>query len=232
MRGRAVKAPKSAKAVAESIVRDIQDSVMMVHAQNDRLGPLFHDTRESHMQMVSPRIDQPIILVTDTIVVENARKSEIAWLRDKFGMEVLREGLQGKVLLKAPEGGEKGASLVFDAARAVYERGRVAAAHPDFVRLLTKVKPSAATNQPLWNHDNAGNPGIAGADVAARAAWTLTRGRAEVRVAVLDEGVDTEHPGLESRRRRSERFCRRQRTRPARRQRRPRDRLRGHYRQP
>ena len=196
VRGRAVKAPKSAKAVAEAIVQDIQDSVMMVHAQNDRLGPLFHDTRETFMQMVAPRIDQPIILVTDTIVVEHARKSEIVWLRDKFGMSILREGLQGKVLLKAPEGGEKGASLVFDAAKAVYERGHVAAAHPDFVRLLTMVKQSAAPNQPLWNHDNAGDPGIVCADVAAKAAWTLTRGRAEVRVAVLDEGVDTEHPAL------------------------------------
>ena len=197
VRGRAIKAPKSAKAVAEAIVRDIQDSVMMVHAQNDRLGPLFHDTRETTLQMVSPRIDQPIILVTDTIVIEHARKSEIVWLRDKFGMAVLREGLQGKVLLKAPEGGEKGASLVFDAAKAVYERV-VAAAHPDFVRLLTKVKPSAAPNQPLWNHDNLGDPGIASADVAASAAWTISRGGAEVRVAVLDEGIDTEHPALKA----------------------------------
>jgi thermitase len=196
VRGRSAKAPKSAKSVAQAIVRDIQDSVMMVHAQNDRLGLLFHDTRETFMQMVAPRIDQPIILVTDTIIVEHARKSEIAWLRDKFGMSVLREGLQGKVLLKAPEGGEKGARLVFAAAKAVYERGQVAAAHPDFVRLLTKVKPTASTGQPLWNHDNPGEPGIAGADVAAMAAWTLTRGRPEVRVAVLDEGVDSEHPAL------------------------------------
>ena len=198
VRGRPVKAPKSAKAVAESIARDIQDSVMMVHAQNDRFGPLFHDTRETYIQMVSPRIDQPIVLVTDTIVVENARKSEIVWLRGKFGMEVLREGLQGKVLLKAPDRGDKGATVVFDAAKAVYERGQVAAAHPDFVRLLTMVKPSASHNQPLWNHDNAGDPGIAGADVAAKAAWALGRGRAEVRVAVLDEGVDTEHPALKA----------------------------------
>ncbi len=194
--GRPVKAPKSAKGVAESIARDIQDSVMMVHAQNDRLGPLFHDTRPATLQMVAPRIDQPIILVTDTIVVEQARKSEIAWLRDKFGMEVLREGLQGKVLMKAPEGGNQGASVVFDAAKSVYERGQVAAAHPDFVRLLNMVKPSPTPHQPLWNHDNAGDPGIAGADVAARAAWAHTRGKPEVRVAVLDEGVDTEHPAL------------------------------------
>ncbi len=196
--GRATKPPKSAKAVAETIAREIHDSVRMVHAQNDRLGPLFHDTREATMQMVAPRIDQPIVLVTDAIVVEHARKSEIAWLRDKFGMEVLREGLQGKVLLKTPDAGDRGAKVVFEAAKAVYERGQVSAAHPDFVRLLTKVKPSTVTTQALWNQDNTGNPGTAGADVGASAAWTLTRGRGDVRIAVLDEGVDTDHPALKA----------------------------------
>jgi subtilisin family serine protease len=197
-RGRAVKAPKSAKAVAESIARDIDDSVLMVHAQNDRLGPLFHDTTRTYMQMIPPGLTEPIVLVTDTIVVEDARKSEIDYLRDRFGMQILREGLLGKVLLKSPEGGSSGVKLVFDAAKAVYQRGQVGAAHPDFVRLLSKVKPSAPGHQALWNHDNAGNPGIAGADVAVRAAWMTTRGRADVRIAVLDEGVDTDHPALKA----------------------------------
>ena len=133
-RGRAVKTPKSAKAVAESIASDIQDSVTLVHAQNDRFGPLFHDTTGTALQMIAPGISEPIVLVTDAIVVEDARKSEIAWLRDRFGMEILREGLQGKVLLKSPEGGTKGVKIVFDAAKAVYQRGQVKAAHPDFVR--------------------------------------------------------------------------------------------------
>ena len=60
------------------------------------------------------------------------------------------------------------------------------------------MKPSAPGHKPLWNHDNAGDPGIPGADVAAKAAWMITRGRAEVRVAVLDEGVDTDHPALKA----------------------------------
>jgi thermitase len=196
--GRAVKAPKSAKAVAQSIASDIQDSVTMVHAQNDRFGPLFHDTTETYLQMIAPGITEPIVLVTDAIVVEEARKSEIAWLRDKFGMEILSEGLQGKVLLKSPEGGPKGVKIVFDAAKAVYQRGQVRAAHPDFVRLLSKVKASAPGHKPLWNHDNTGEPGIPGADVAVKAAWMTTRGRAEVRVAVIDEGVDTDHPALKA----------------------------------
>ncbi|MFD0525837.1 S8 family serine peptidase [Paractinoplanes durhamensis] len=44
--------------------------------------------------------------------------------------------------------------------------------------------------------NNPGDPGVVGADVAAEAAWTITRGDPEVRVAVLDDGVDTSHPFL------------------------------------
>jgi len=45
-----------------------------------------------------------MVIVTDTVVIDGAKKQEIDWLRKKFGLELLREGLQGKVLLKAPEG--------------------------------------------------------------------------------------------------------------------------------
>ena len=47
-----------------------------------------------------------------------------------------------------------------------------------------------------WNLDNDGRRGLVGADLHALAAWTITRGKREVRVAVLDEGVDTTHPHL------------------------------------
>ena len=141
---------------------------------------------------------EPIVLVTDTLAIEGAKKSEIHWLRDKYGLEVLREGLRGKLLLRAPVGGQEGRKLVFEAAKQAFERGQVAAAHPNFVRMLPKVRPSTSANEPLWNQDNTGKPGLAGADVAARAAWIITRGQAETRVAILDEGVDTLHPALQA----------------------------------
>lgn len=191
-------APKAPKALAETMSKEIKDTVAAIHAQNQRLGPLFQSTRPADMGVIAPKPNQPIVVVTDTVVIDGARKSDIAWLRRKFGLEMLREGLHGKVLLKVPEGGDAGRKLVFEAARAAYKRGNIKAAHPNFVRMLPKVKPSAACNQPLWNHDNTGNPGLAGSDVAAKAAWLITRGGPEIRVAVLDEGVDTDHPALKA----------------------------------
>ena len=51
-----------------------------------------------------------------------------------------------------------------------------------------------------WHLRNAGGGGAkAGEDVDIRAAWTLTTGRREIVVAVLDDGVDIDHPNLRSR---------------------------------
>jgi subtilisin family serine protease len=167
-----------------------------VHTQADRLGPLFHSVAETEMLVALPRSGDLALVPTATLIVEGATRAELKSLRDKFGLEVLDEGAEGKVLLRAPDGGHQGVKKAAEAARAAYESGNVRAAHPNFVRVMRQIKPSAAGGQPLWNHANDGNPGVPGADVAAPAAWTLTKGRAEVRVAVLDEGVDADHPAL------------------------------------
>lgn len=166
-------------------------------SQRSRLAPLFHDVNESDMRVIVPsRGAGPVVIVTETMALDGAKSSEVKHLRQKYGFEVVRQGSDGKYLLRAPEGGDKGIESVFAAAAESFERGQVDAAHPNFVRVLQRPKRSAAGNQDLWNYHNDGNPGVAGADVAGRAAWTITKGRADVRIAVLDEGVDTLHPAL------------------------------------
>jgi thermitase len=49
---------------------------------------------------------------------------------------------------------------------------------------------------PWWNHLNDCTTGVRGADAAVRAAWTIHWGDPAIRVAVLDEGVDVNHPDL------------------------------------
>ena len=60
------------------------------------------------------------------------------------------------------------------------------------------VRPSAPPNDPefdlQWHLLNAARPG---ADINATAAWDLTMGSDEVVVAILDTGVDYDHPDLE-----------------------------------
>jgi hypothetical protein len=48
-----------------------------------------------------------------------------------------------------------------------------------------------------WHLRNEGQTGgVPGADIGATAAWRITRGSAEVRVAILDSGIEFDHPDL------------------------------------
>jgi subtilisin family serine protease len=185
--------PKGARLEMAAMV---PKAVKAIQAQVDRLGELFHTVAETAMLITPPKPNAPTLIPTPTLVVEGISKTELKKLKSKFALDEVVEGLQGKVLLRAPEGGVAGVKTAAEAAREAYEQGHADVAHPNFVRVVSKIKPSAPGGRPLWNHLNEGNPGIPGADVAAPAAWTLTRGKADVRVAVLDEGVDVEHPAL------------------------------------
>ena len=156
----------------------------------------FTELTQSDPRYVTVDAGNAVLIVSDAIIVEGASTAELTRLRNKFGLKIIREANEQMVLLRSNEGEDRGIERAMQAAREAVERGRVRAAHPNFVRVLLKPKPSAAGGQPYWNHDNTGNPGLPGADVAARAAWTITQGDADIRVAVLDEGVDTNHAAL------------------------------------
>ncbi len=143
--------------------------------------------------------DGTFMVVTDSIMVEGIRKTDLKRLRDDLGFEVVREGEQGRLLLRAPVTENAAFSLMQKALDHLKTVKAIKAAHPHFIRTIFTPKPSAAGGMPLWNHNNTGNPGVAGADVAALAAWTITKGNPEIRVAVLDEGVDSKHPNLRKR---------------------------------
>ncbi len=185
---------RSGRGAMAPMVREVQHAI---HAQSTRLAPLFHNVAESSVRIVAPKGGGPVMIPTETVVIDRATKAGLKWLRDRFGLELVREGRYGKALLRSPEGGDAGIRLAFEAAKAFYERGHIGAAHPNFVRVMRQIGPSAPGGEPLWNHHNDGEPGVPGADVAALAAWTITRGASKVRVAVLDEGVDTRHPALQ-----------------------------------
>ena len=141
--------------------------IRAIHGQSSRLESLFHDVSESSMLISLSKAGDAAVVPTATVIVEGASKSELKKMKEDFGLEVLDEGSEGKVLLRVPDGGEKGVKQAAAAAKKVYERGNVAAAHPNFVRVMHQIKPSAAGGQPLWNHINDGSPGVPGADVAA-----------------------------------------------------------------
>jgi len=143
------------------------------------------------------------LVATETLVVEGASLVTLRKLKSKFGMEVLREGTFEKLLLRNSNlAGEDAIKNAFECANFAYEQTQASGAHPNFVRLMehtfrkSQSSPESVSPLPWWNHLNNGLIGVRGADSSARAAWTITRGHPDIRVAVLDEGVDVNHPDL------------------------------------
>jgi thermitase len=143
----------------------------------------------SEPQVVITTGGEPSLVLTPSIAIEDPKLSEVRWLQTKYGFSITREGSHGKVLLTAPADTPAPERYAAKAAVEVYERGKVIAAQPNFVRVLGGLVPAVGHKHPRWAYDNPGNPGLVGADVAADAAWTITTGSSEVRVAVLDDGV-------------------------------------------
>ena len=117
------------------------------------------------------------MIATRTLIVEGARSADLKAARDA-GAHVIHEGLDGKALLQCDD-----VAQVFTVAKMLVER-QVGAAVPNFLRRVSRL-PQSAPSRP-WAH----------AKIGVAAAWKITKGRPDVRVAVLDEGVDTSHPAL------------------------------------
>jgi subtilisin family serine protease len=137
-----------------------------------------------------------LVIPTETFVVEGGKSAVLQKLRRDHGVEVVAEGRHGKMLLRVPGDTHDRVRTAFALARETWSSGAVQAAHPNFVRATLHPQPRPATVATQWNLHNDGAVGVAGADVRARQAWSVTRGSADVLVAVLDEGVDALHPDL------------------------------------
>jgi subtilisin family serine protease len=74
-------------------------------------------------------------------------------------------------------------------------------AEPNYLRYATATIPNDTFFSELWGLDNTGqnvngSPGTSDADIDAPEAWDITTGNSNVVVAVIDSGVDYNHPDL------------------------------------
>lgn len=165
----------------------------------------FHEVSESKLLFEVSKTQETVTFATATIIVNEAKQAELTWLKKTYGAEVIEEGSHGTVLLSVPDTNGSGFRRAFDISREAVEKGKVRSVHPNFVRARThrliQTTPTTAGAGALaatlpWNLDNTGSVGVKGADVKAPGAWAITKGVDKIRVAVLDEGVDTKHPSL------------------------------------
>ncbi len=121
----------------------------------------------------------PVTLITPSLIVEGARTDDLKAARSG-GARLVHEGYDGKALLSLNTLDEM--AIVLD----LLTKREVGSVTPNFLRRFSKFAPSVPTH--AWAH--------AMLDVAG--AWAITKGSATIRVAVLDEGVDTGHRALKA----------------------------------
>ena len=169
-----------------------------IHAQESRFTDLFRAVSETNAFVMPADKGGATVIPTETVAIDGARVRELQWARRTHGLEVVKEASHGKVLMRVPGDAQDGIGLAATAALQLHERGTVDAAHPNFLRAIQHPATSAAGVAGQWALDNPGDLGLIGADANALAAWTITKGSSDVRVAILDEGVDTLHPYLKA----------------------------------
>jgi hypothetical protein len=112
---------------------------------------------------------EPEVILTSSIAVGEPPASELQWLQSRYGFTITREGSHGKVLLTAPPDSKEPERLAVKVAAEVFERGNVALAQPNFVRVLDGLREAEAIGDGRWGFNNPGTPGVGGAGGAANA---------------------------------------------------------------
>ncbi|MEE2889405.1 MAG: S8 family serine peptidase, partial [Planctomycetota bacterium] len=150
------------------------------------VGPVLH-YREAVM------IPRPEVIITfdgsvDDEEIRNViRQSGLRFIKDFPAIDpTIMVGFEGVT------------SRGFEIADDLTELEEVAAAEPNFIHDLPEM---ATPNDPLfpnqWDMQNTGQTGgTIGADMKAAAAWDISTGSSSIVVAVIDEGVDVDHPDL------------------------------------
>lgn len=86
-------------------------------------------------------------------------------------------------------------------ANEIHESGIFDYCEPDFLRIMKKLTTNDPSVNNQWSLQNDGSNtaqygGIPGSDMNVFNAWNTTAGDASIKVAIIDEGVDLDHPDL------------------------------------
>lgn len=94
-----------------------------------------------------------------------------------------------------------GTKNALEIANELHESQDYAYAEPDFLRLMKRMNTNDPNVDDQWSLNNDGvntnaYGGIVGADMKVFNAWGSTTGSSTIKVAIIDEGVDLNHPDL------------------------------------
>jgi len=161
-----------------------------------RSDPAIHRV---YPTFVHPPFSERITL-NDEIVVclrDGATSEALPRQADRFALRLVeRDRRDPRIAVLNVEPPEPFAAL--DAANALFRSGAVAWAEPNFV---VEVRRAFIPNDPFfpwqWHLNNTGQSGgRPDADIDAPEAWDLTLGSPNITIAIVDDGMNIDHPDL------------------------------------
>ena len=183
---------------------DKEQKTYMINLENHAAMQRFMDNAGSSLVSAHPVYlsnDRVEMGVTNEILVhfkKNADLIQVMALNKTLGIKVKKTAVN-YTLFEVPS-----AISAFSVANAYQESGLVVFAHPNFVmkaRRNAYIPNDTYFNKQFYLHNtgqviNNGRSGSADADVDAPEAWDITKGNSNIVVAVIDEGVTSNHPDL------------------------------------
>ncbi len=161
----------------------------------------FEEIQYANPFLVHP--DGTLHGITDEIIIRLKSTNDIVLLQSTAALQnieiISQNQFDSKIFhLKVIGNNRKNA---LEVARYLHESGKFEFAEPDFLRLMKRMN----TNDPLvdtqWALENDGIntekwDGMEGADMNVFNAWATSTGSSDIKIAVIDEGVDLNHPDL------------------------------------
>lgn len=140
--------------------------------------------------------------IQDRVIVQLKSESDfvkITELAKEFNVNVLERDLyDSKTFILKTNKNSKGNAL--EVANSLHESGEFQYAEPDFLLFLKRFSTNDTYLNYQWALDNTGSSiqysGTAGADMNVFNAWGISSGAPSIKVAIIDEGVDLNHPDL------------------------------------
>ena len=140
--------------------------------------------------------DNTLQIPTEKIFVNVKENYDLEQILNKLGIEYSHYRRLGH---------KKNSYLIFllngesiHIANTLFESGYFNYAQPCFTRFIKTFQAENDLYEDQWGLNNTGqNGGTTGIDINAEEAWEITFGSHEITIAVIDQGVDLNHPDLE-----------------------------------